>query len=311
MENFIPFIEKAKTEGNNRFFSVLGTLLIVVGAFLAGQLPLAVAIVLILLQKGIPTENFEAALQAPETYGIDPRVVFAGYVMSFAAAALALAAGIRWFHNRQLSDLWEGPGPDWRRLGLDGVILLALLGGIDTLFWLSGAVPYSMQARPLDALVTLVLAVVFVPIQAGFEELLFRGYLLQLFCLGFKKFLPAAVLSSILFSLLHAANPEVAAYGWNWALPTYFIFGFLACVLVYLDGNLRTAILFHTVNNIYGFAIVSYPNSALPVPALFHMEEMNMAMTLVGMPLILLVFILMVKKGHGWDLKTLLQMVRK
>lgn len=272
---------------------------------MVGQFPLALIVSVALIVQGIEPQNLgealETAMQDPTSYNLDARLIFTGYVMSFAFAWLALAAGIRWFHRRRLSDFWRGTRPTPRRLIYDGLILLALLGSVDLAGWLSGLVPYSANSRPGDALLTLLLAIVLVPVQAGLEELLFRGYLLQLFTLAFKRFWPAAVLTSILFALMHFANPEVQEYG-AWALGSYFIFGFLACGLVWLDGNLRLAILFHTLNNIYGFAIVSYPHSAIPVPSFFMMEEMNMMWTMVGLPLMMAVFILLIWKSHGWRL---------
>lgn len=305
MHSRIIFIDKARTEGNNRFFSILGTLLLAVGGFLVGQFPLAGILAVVLIAGGTAPENLaealEAAMQNPAAYNVDPRLIFTGYVMSFAFAWLALAGGIRWFHRRRLSDFWQGAYPTPRRLFYDGLILLALLGIVDAASWLLGLVPYSVNARPGDALITLLLALVLVPVQAGLEELLFRGYLLQLLSLAFKRFWPAAIITSVLFALMHVSNPEVQEYG-VWALGSYFIFGFLACVLVFLDGNIRLAMLFHTLNNIYGFAIVSYPHSAMPVPSFFMMEEMNMTWTMLGLPLMMAVFILLIWKAHAWKI---------
>lgn len=304
MNQRIFFIEKARTEGNNSFFSILGTLLLVVGAFLVGQLPLSIMVAVILISQGIEpdrlAETLPEAIQSPSTYNIDSRIIFIGYSLSFAFGWLALAAGIRWFHRRRLSDFWKADQPSLRRLAYDALILLALLGSVDILSWLLGLIPYSVNARPTDALITLLLALVLVPVQAGLEELLFRGYLLQLFTLAFKRFWLAAIITSILFALMHYTNPEVQEYG-GWALVTYFIFGFLASVLVWLDGNLRLAMLFHIVNNIYGFAIVSYPHSAMPVPSFFIMKKMNIIWSTVGLPVMMALFMLLIRKAHGWQ----------
>lgn len=305
MKQRVAYIEKARTEGNNSFFSIAGTLLMVVGAFLLGQFPLVAILAVALIAQGSEpeslTEALESALRNPASYNIDARLVFTGYVISFGLAWLALAAGIRWFHRRRLSDFWRGGQPSLRRLAYDGLILLALLAGVDLVTWFSGLIPYSANARPGDALMTLLLALILVPIQAGLEELLFRGYLLQLLTLAFKRFWPAAVVTSLLFSLMHFSNPEVQEYG-GWALGSYFVFGILACVYVWLDGNLRLAMLFHTVNNIYGFAIVSYPHSAMPVPSFFMMEKMDMVWTMAGLPLMSIIFMLLIWKSHGWKL---------
>jgi membrane protease YdiL (CAAX protease family) len=52
-----------------------------------------------------------------------------------------------------------------------------------------------------------------IPLQTTCEEVLFRGYLLQLFGANFKKGWIPLVMTGLVFGLLHGSNPEVAKIG--------------------------------------------------------------------------------------------------
>jgi len=79
---------------------------------------------------------------------------------------------------------------------------------------------------------------------AAFEEYFLRGYLLFTLTTGLG-FWPAAVLSSILFGVLHTGNPGETAFG----CFSTGVFGFLFCVILRRTGNLWMPIAFHAAYN--------------------------------------------------------------
>ena len=82
-------------------------------------------------------------------------------------------------------------------------------------------------------------AIVLVPYQAGFEEIFFRGYLLQRFMLlGRSKWFLVPV-SAVVFVLPHLANPEPWAYGPIPYVLSLLLFG--AFVTLY-DGGIDLAV---------------------------------------------------------------------
>ena len=113
----------------------------------------------------------------------------------------------------------------------------------------------------------------FIPIQCAAEELIFRGYLNQ--ALG--RFIPSAfivfALTSTLFGVMHLANPEVgeaASKGDFWiAAASYIVFGFIFCILVWIDNGLESAIGLHIGNNAWAAIFVNAETSVLPVPGLY------------------------------------------
>jgi hypothetical protein len=86
----------------------------------------------------------------------------------------------------------------------------------------------------------------FTLLQAGGEEIIFRGYLLQ----SFRRVLPigaSVVIVSVLFSLIHG----------QYALPgkvSLALSSVFACWLAWRDDGLERAIGLHVGNNVLGFA---------------------------------------------------------
>ncbi|MFD0964155.1 CPBP family intramembrane glutamic endopeptidase [Pseudofulvibacter geojedonensis] len=101
-----------------------------------------------------------------------------------------------------------------------------------------------------------IIAIVLVPIQTSFEEYLFRGYLMQGIGLASKnKWLPL-VITSVVFGLMHIANPEVEKIGY--IIMVYYIgTGFFLGILTLMDEGLELALGFHAANNLITALLVT------------------------------------------------------
>ena len=113
-------------------------------------------------------------------------------------------------------------------------------------------------------------------VQTTWEELIFRGFAIRYVCknnVGYtKRSLVAAVISSLIFALMHIANPEVTSQsGINTliAVLSYSIPGIVFCLADLHFGNLLPGIIMHWLNNFLSFTIISSDTSVLPVPTLF------------------------------------------
>lgn len=212
-------------------------------------------------------------------------------------AALAVLAPASW-HLAMASDggMGTAPGPMLVLLGSFGFVAIGVLvaahlvqrrpplGLIGPLplavvqFWrvlrmllILGAVllvlpPYDMGAAlspnlpPATWALLLPLSLGAVLIQAGTEELLFRGYIQQALAARFSSPLVWMVLPSALFALGHYLPAEA---GQN-ALPIALwsgIFGVLMADLTARAGTLGPAIAVHLVNNVSALLIVSLPDT--------------------------------------------------
>jgi hypothetical protein len=118
------------------------------------------------------------------------------------------------------------------------------------------------------------LVLVFVFVQILFEELLFRAFFPQtLVGLGLTK-ISAVILSSIIFGLLHASNPEVVYYG-KIMILLYIINGFFLGAITYFDNSLWLAIGYHFANNFLSLVFVSSSEQVLKVPSFFVATQEN------------------------------------
>lgn len=86
-------------------------------------------------------------------------------------------------------------------------------------------------------------------LQAGGEEVVFRGWLVQQAGRIFHQPWIIALLPAIGFSWLHGANSEVVEFG-PAVFLFFFVFSLLTFWLVYRTGGLEAAIALHTISNL-------------------------------------------------------------
>lgn len=101
-----------------------------------------------------------------------------------------------------------------------------------------------------------ILAIILVPLQTSFEEYFFRGYLLQgLATIVKNKWFPL-LFTSVVFGLMHGANPEVDKLGP--IIMVYYIgTGLFLGVITLMDEGLELALGFHAANNLITALLVT------------------------------------------------------
>jgi membrane protease YdiL (CAAX protease family) len=97
-------------------------------------------------------------------------------------------------------------------------------------------------------LISLLIVLLLVPVQAATEEYLYRGVLLQ--SVGaWVRFAPVTiVVSAVLFGFSHAYD--------DWGIATVAVMGVGFAVVTIRTGGLEAGIAMHTVNNIAAFAVM-------------------------------------------------------
>ncbi len=144
-------------------------------------------------------------------------------------------------------------------------------------------------------------AILLLPIQTSFEEYLFRGQLMQgLGLLTRNRWVPL-ILTSVLFGLMHGANPEVEKLGWG-VMTFYIGTGLLLGAMTLLDEGLELALGFHAANNIVAALMVTSTWTALQTDSIYlDVSEPSFAWPdilpiVIGYPIILLIL----GKIYGW-----------
>ena len=149
-----------------------------------------------------------------------------------------------------------------------------------------------------DYVILAIFVVILVPIQAGMEEVFFRGYLLQGLSLvsRSKKFL--LISTSLIFAAVHLANPEPWEYGILPYMAAILSLGAFMGIITLVDGGLELAIGFHTMNNIWSFLVVGLENSVMPTPSLYVLKIESLE---IGAALIPGIFQFVILLGiFGW-----------
>ncbi len=117
-------------------------------------------------------------------------------------------------------------------------------------------------------LILAVISIILIPIQTGFEEYFFRGYLMQgIGVLAGNRWVPLVV-TSVIFGGLHYFNPEVAKMG-DIIMISYIGMGFVFGIITLMDEGLELALGFHAANNMVVALLVTADWTAFQTESIF------------------------------------------
>lgn len=189
----------------------------------------------------------------------------------------------------------------WKNFFYAVTVWFILLGVADLIYYFNSPESYELQFEGTQFFWLIIISLLFFPFQAGWEELYFRGNLLQGFSLLFRYRWIAVLITSIAFGLVHATNPEVKEYGMAVAMTQYIGFGLLLGIIVVMDGGLEMALGLHIVNNIYASVFVSYSGSLLNTPTLFSSHDVSKAFITIAFFVASILFLLLTKQFFKWQ----------
>ena len=250
---------------------------------------IGVAMSVVGLYQTMGTMNDPAANTAlMQAMGISP-VAYMLFLLVFPFSLLALYLGQKYLHKRSLLSLHTAAKRiRWGRGFQAFIITWLVLGTFTVIGHFTGLSPIKGNFDPSRFLMYAVVSLIFIPMQSGTEEIVFRGYLNQGFAHILKNKWIAFIITSALFAAMHLSNPEALKGAEDGILlltmSSYFFFGFIACIMVWMDDGLESAIGFHAANNCFAAIFVNYEGSVLPVPSLF----MSTPNTVIDVPTTLL-----------------------
>ena len=215
----------------------------------------------------------EANATLTKAMGVSP-VAYMLFLLVFPASLIALYLGQKFIHKRTILSLHTAAKKiRWSR-GMQAFLLTwAVLGSFVVVGHFSGLSPINTNFDAGRFAIYALVSLIFIPMQSGTEEIVFRGYLNQGFTHILKNKWIAFIITSVLFACLHLSNPEALKGAEDGILlltmSSYFLFGFIACLMVWMDDGLESAIGFHAANNTFAAIFVNYEGSVLPTPSLF------------------------------------------
>lgn len=244
-------------EGKNNWWRYLLT----IGATWGVQIALGTIIGIILMIYLIIQGNFSMVIYNEYLY--DPFFLLPLSLIGFGASYLVLYLCMRFIHLRSfISFITTKSKINWMRVLKGAVVWLAILGIYTLITFLINPEGYKFTFNPNTFGILLIISLITFPIQASFEELFFRGYLMQGFGLLTKKPLVPLLATSIIFGLVHVMN------GSNMTVSIFpvieaSIIGLMLGIITLGEDSIETATGIHIMNNLYVALIVSTEGSVL------------------------------------------------
>ncbi|WP_124979965.1 CPBP family intramembrane glutamic endopeptidase [Nonlabens xiamenensis] len=214
-------------------------------------------------------------------------VFVVGLLIVFFWAGVVHRQHLRWLTTSR-------PKVDWKRI----FFMFFFWGGISALM-----IFVSVQLAPEDFeynfnaskfIPLLLISLLMFPFQTSFEEYLFRGQLMQGLGIATKTRWVPFLLTSILFGIMHSANPEVEKLGFG-IMVFYIGTGLLLGAMTLLDEGLELALGFHAANNIVAALLVTSTWTAIQTDSVYldtsepSFSIVDVLPIFIGYPIILLI----------------------
>ena len=271
------FIDIART-GKNGFWLYVAGFVIVMVAAVVFSLPVILVTDLKTQKPTVPAYQYMAVA-----------------ILQFIGIIIGLWFVMKYLHQRPFKTLITPLAEiNWRRIALSAGLWFSITIVVELLFYALYPEMYSFTLKIADFMPALVVGVIMIPIQSTAEELLFRGYLLQ--GIGMKNIWVGIIITGVFFGLAHGLNPETEKVGFALGMSYYISVGLFFALLAIFDKKLELPIGIHAANNVYSFLIVSYPDSVLPSPSIFSLNELNFPLMIVGWVITMVVYVFLANK---------------
>jgi membrane protease YdiL (CAAX protease family) len=257
--------------------------------------------------------------------GIAPNLGLFMMLFPFLAGLITFALLVKPLHGRTFLQTISGATSiRWKRILLSALVWTIFSAVYLLVYKLLEPQNFRINNATSTLIWLVAISLLFFPFQASFEEVIFRGYLMQGFTVlprtnyRFFRYISFVtggtmfpiLMTSLLFGIMHAANPEIKAYGFFTMIPQYVLFGLLFGVITVLDDGIEIAAGAHASNNIFLSIMLTNSSSTLQTPAVFEQINIQPWVDFTALLVISLIFFIIMKKVYGWkDLAVLFRKV--
>lgn len=240
-------------------------------AYIIGGIPLFIAAVVKTISDPQIAGRFADNPNDLSILGLDPNVGLVMMLLPFMIGLAAFILLIKPLNQRNILKVINGTGAiRWNRFFISALVWLIISAIYLIIYFKLDPLNFVLKNTSRTLIILSVVSVLFIPFQAAFEEVLFRGYFMQGFAVLFRNRWLPLVFTSLLFGLMHSLNPEVKDYGFLIMMPQYILFGLIFGIITILDDGIEAAMGAHTANNIFLCIMVTNESSALQTPALYE-----------------------------------------
>ncbi|MEH6536107.1 MAG: CPBP family intramembrane glutamic endopeptidase [Psychroserpens sp.] len=248
------FIAQAFKVQHDFWRYLVGSLIIFAASFI-GQIPLMGAI----FGKTLGNGDSLDSINEKSMYTIlDSNLFLLLALLSFAFAFVGLWIAAKVLHKQKMVSIATSrPKLDWKRIWFAFIFWGVISSGLVLIdyFYLAPE-NYVFNFEPQRFIILVIIAVALIPIQTSLEEYIFRGYLMQGFgALAKNRWFPL-IMTSLIFGLLHIANPEIGKLGYS--LLIYYIgTGLFLGIITLMDEGIELALGYHAANNLFTALLVT------------------------------------------------------
>jgi uncharacterized protein len=298
------FLEAGR-EGKNDWWRYLIGVIIVFAAYLIGQIPLTVYALAKAKANGHSLGEIMANSQKildPEWIGAPREMVLILTLLMFVFAMAGLFIAVRFLHGKKFKSIITSASKiRWKRFALTAFIWMALCFIAQYVSMQMYPENYTVVFNLKPFLMTLLIGILFLPIQTWWEEFFFRGYLFQGIGLVTKNAIAPILITGTLFAGIHMFNPEVAAYGALTMFPAYLVPGIFLAMMVSLDEGLESAMGMHFANNLFGTFAVTTSSSAIKANTIWFADEMNPAADNITVLVSFIILMVILSFTNKWN----------
>lgn len=234
--------------------------------------------------------------------GLEPNLGLFIMLFPFIAGLLTFILLVKPLNNRTYKITINGTGTmRWNRFFVSALVWLILSAVYFFIYLKADPSNFTLTNTSVTLLILIAVSLIFIPFQAAFEEILFRGYLMQGFAvLARNRWFPL-LMTSVLFGLMHAFNPEIKEFGFFTMIPQYVLFGLVFGIITILDDGIEAAMGAHAANNIFLCVMVTHNSSALQTPAVFVQHNVYPWTEFIALLITGIIFIIILKIIFRWE----------
>lgn len=303
-------LESSFTGKNSAWRYLLMLLIVLIVANSIGSIPMLIAVAI--KAHSDPTVYSQIAANPTNMaiLGFSPIMGFVVMMIPSLTGLIAFLLLIRPLNSRTIRVIINGTSKiRWNRFFLSGLVWF-LLSAIYLFIYLKfDPSNYTFNTRTSSLLILALISFLLIPFQAGLEEVVFRGYLMQGFAVLLKNRWFPLVMTSVLFGLLHAFNPEVKEFGFFAMMPQYITFGLIFGLATIFDDGIEAAMGAHAANNIFLCIMVTSESSSLQTPAVYVQLTTKPWSEFLGLIISGILFIWILKWIFKWDLSALFRKI--
>jgi membrane protease YdiL (CAAX protease family) len=294
---------EAAFAGKNAFWRYLVMLVaIFVVSNILGSLPLLIIMVVKYLSNPGASSLLSGSTDISAMAGVGSNAMLALMLFPFIAGLAAFILLLKPLHSRKFLQVINGSGSfRWNRFLVSMAVWMVL--SMIYLFIYLKAQPanFTLNNTGRSLIPLILISFALIPFQAAFEEILFRGYLMQGFTALYRWRWFPLVATSVLFGLMHSINPEVKEYGFFTMIPQYIVFGLIFGSVAILDDGIEAAIGAHAGNNVFLCIMLTTKSSALQTEAVYTQVTVYPWLEFAGLVISGLVFIGILALVFHWN----------